>query len=217
MKRVIAIAPHPDDEVIGCGGTLLKHVANGDKVIIVYITNGEIIDNNIEYETNCEIRKHEAIKVCNDAKFTLLNWPQIASRKIQDNYSIIQNDVIKIFRSIKPEIIYLPHKYENDNDHSLTFRLVKEAYWLSKISLKEHPLNTVTAQLRGYEVWTPMNEINIVSDISIYKKQKKELINAYNSQTCRVNYADGILGLNRYRAALNCYDGYIEAFSTVAI
>ena len=39
MKKVIVIAPHPDDETLGCGGTLLKHKANGDEIYWLIVTN----------------------------------------------------------------------------------------------------------------------------------------------------------------------------------
>ena len=39
MKNVIVISAHPDDEILGCGGTLLKHKANGDKLFWLIITN----------------------------------------------------------------------------------------------------------------------------------------------------------------------------------
>ena len=39
MKKVIIISPHPDDETIGCGGTLLKHISNGDQVSWIIVTD----------------------------------------------------------------------------------------------------------------------------------------------------------------------------------
>ena len=40
MKKIFVVAAHPDDEILGCGGTLLKHVDNGDKVYILFISEG---------------------------------------------------------------------------------------------------------------------------------------------------------------------------------
>jgi len=38
MKKILVIAPHPDDETIGCGGTILRHIKNGDKVSCIFVT-----------------------------------------------------------------------------------------------------------------------------------------------------------------------------------
>ena len=40
MKNIFVVAAHPDDEILGCGGTLLKHIANGDKVYILFVSEG---------------------------------------------------------------------------------------------------------------------------------------------------------------------------------
>ena len=40
MKKVLVVAIHPDDETLGCGGTLLKHIDKGDKVFVLFISDG---------------------------------------------------------------------------------------------------------------------------------------------------------------------------------
>ena len=40
MKKIFVVAAHPDDEILGCGGTLLKHKKNGDKIFILFISDG---------------------------------------------------------------------------------------------------------------------------------------------------------------------------------
>ena len=43
MKNVMIISVHPDDETLGCGGTILKHISNGDNVSVVFVTDGNKI------------------------------------------------------------------------------------------------------------------------------------------------------------------------------
>ncbi|CUO38506.1 PIG-L deacetylase family protein [Clostridium disporicum] len=217
MKRVIVISPHPDDEVIGCGGTILKHIRNGDRVFVVFITTGELEENNSDYKKQCEIRKEEAVTVAKQSGMEILYWSGIPARKIRDNFSDIEKDLVKIFRYIKPNVIYVPHADEKDNDHVLTYNLVKEAYCMSKIKMENLKTNTVPAVIRGYEVWSPLKDIHISCDISPLIKKKKELIDIYASQIKQINYGDGIVGLNRYRAIFNGVDGHLEVFSIISV
>ena len=40
MNRILVIAPHPDDEILGCGGTMIKHIEAGDEVYVCIVTKG---------------------------------------------------------------------------------------------------------------------------------------------------------------------------------
>ena len=46
-ERVLVIAPHPDDEIIGCGGTMAQHVEKGDRIFVIYVTSGELFEDEI--------------------------------------------------------------------------------------------------------------------------------------------------------------------------
>ena len=59
MSKIFVVAAHPDDEVLGCGGTLLKHVGNGDKVFVLFVSDGV----SARYKTSEKIKcKNEILK-----------------------------------------------------------------------------------------------------------------------------------------------------------
>src|SRR5437879_4633880 len=60
MSNVLVISPHPDDESIGCGGTLRRHVLQGDIVQAVFLTSGERGGHGRSREDTMRIREQEA-------------------------------------------------------------------------------------------------------------------------------------------------------------
>src|SRR6185436_21151558 len=60
LKRVLVISPHPDDESIGCGGTLRGHVLAGDRVEVVFLTSGEAGGHGKPPDETARIREQEA-------------------------------------------------------------------------------------------------------------------------------------------------------------
>ena len=60
MNRVLVISPHPDDESIGCGGTLRKHALDGDSVHVIFLTSGERGGHGRSLEETARIREQEA-------------------------------------------------------------------------------------------------------------------------------------------------------------
>ena len=61
MSRTLVIAPHPDDESIGCGGTLRQHVVDGDPVRVIFLTSGEHGGHGRDPLETAQLRENEAI------------------------------------------------------------------------------------------------------------------------------------------------------------
>ena len=212
-ERVLVIAPHPDDEIIGCGGTMAQHVEKGDRIFVIYVTSGEIFEDEISYCISRRRRYDEAKEAADIIGFEILDFSNIPARRVRDNESAITDKLENIFRKLKPTSIYLPHDDEKDSDHIAVNSIVKEAYFRSKLS-RGKDSNTVKAKLRGYEVWTPIKNISELNNIEDYANIKAEAIEKYKSQLVEIDYTLGIQGLNNYRG---CFFGNCESAEVFTI
>src|SRR3954469_17869880 len=110
---VVVIAPHPDDEAIGCGGTILLHSKDrGDRVCCVFLTSGELGLKNLATEDACRIREAEATeaaKILNIARVEFLRQPDwYLGEHIKPAAAKLQ----PILAQETPSIVYLPHEGE---------------------------------------------------------------------------------------------------------
>ncbi len=131
-KNVLVVAAHPDDEVLGCGGTIAKHIEQGDQVEVVILAEGitsrETKQNQIGQSKEI-FKLSEAAKKANHIlgvkKLTLNNFPD---NRI-DSLDRIQ--VIKFIESVikkcNPEIIYTHHAGDLNIDHRRTHESVVTA------------------------------------------------------------------------------------------
>jgi LmbE family N-acetylglucosaminyl deacetylase len=118
--KVIVISPHPDDETLGCGGSILKHVKNGDTVIWLIVTS--VFTRHGFTAERVKSRQREIQQVNDELGFSKtyeLGFPttqlsEIGERKIID---AINN----VFRIELPEIIYLPNRTDAHSDHKMVF------------------------------------------------------------------------------------------------
>jgi len=131
MKKILIICSHPDDEILGCGGTIAKHINNKDIVKVIYTHEGcssryNIKKNKkIKKKINLEIkeRKEMAIKVSKFLKFKIIDfydYENLNYRKFEflELVKKIDRD-IKIF---KPTIIYTHNEFDLNEDHKITFK-----------------------------------------------------------------------------------------------
>ena len=201
-RNTLVISPHFDDEIFGCGVTLAKHVALGDKVSIVYLTDSSNGISNIKNKKLVnKIRKKEsieALKIIGINKAYFLNEDDgVRSIKRKTIKSMV-----KIFYEIKPDLVYLPWFLDNHGDH------IKANFVLLEVS-KNYGLNF---NVCAYEVWTPLIP-NIIIDISDFYKIKKKASLCFKSQIKENNYIAGIFGLNKYRTMFGLKRAaYAEAF-----
>ena len=120
MSNVLVIAPHPDDETLGCGGTLLRHVNQGDNV---YWLIGTTIDESQGFSSNSiEIRKSEIQKVAK--LFGFSGYKQIKFKTTElDQYPLgeLISQIGNYVNEIKPNTLYLPYRNDVHSDHARIF------------------------------------------------------------------------------------------------
>ncbi len=118
MKTIIVLTPHPDDETLGCGGTLLKHIKQGDKVYWLIITEmgeGFVPEKKIN-------RINEIKNVSNMYHFEKtieLGFETATLDKVPD--MILINKISELFQEIQPNIIYVPYPSDIHSDHKAVF------------------------------------------------------------------------------------------------
>ena len=200
----MVIAPHIDDEVLGCGGSLAKHRLQGNDVQVAYLTSGA---NDEETRT----RENEARDVCSFLDIRVYHFFRMPSRGIQKNEGSVR-EMVRLFRDFKPHIVYAPHKEEADLDHRAAHDIVTVAVWSANGPYFPEVLGPCS--IKGvllYEVHTPIQHIQYLEDITTGIEKKREAIRHYRSQQGEL-YAEAILALNRYRAIMKGVGEYAEAF-----
>lgn len=119
MKNILVIAPHPDDEVLGCGGTILKHNKRGDKVFLCIATKAYAPEWSEEFIKNRPKEVAEANKILGIQKTFFLDFPTVKLDTIP--MKELNNFILEIIKKVNPEIVYLPHGGDINKDHRLIF------------------------------------------------------------------------------------------------
>lgn len=144
MVNVFVISAHPDDEVIGLGGTMVKHISKGDKVFLSVITDGSSVNyNKLKGQKIIKKRKKECLAASKILGISEVKFHELPDAKLDSIPQLELNKIIEEeVRRIKPRIVYTHDKNDIHSDHKLihlatmvaTRRKVKEVYSYEVIS-----------------------------------------------------------------------------------
>lgn len=198
---IVVLAPHPDDEVIGCGGTILLAARRGDRVVVVFLTSGELGLRHLPPAEAWSIREQEArdaagvLGTAESHFFRLPDWG-CAEREAE-----AAERLCAVLTAERPALVYLPHPGEVHPDHAACLPIARCALRVA---------GPPTPELRGYEVWTPLAAHDYVEDISPVIARKLEALACHRSQLTEFRYDRAVTGLNQYRGALAGRCDYAE-------
>ncbi len=202
--NVLVIAPHPDDEAIGCGGTLLIHAARGDRVGVVFLTSGELGIEHLPPDEARRLREDEAARAAEILKIAAVKFLRLPDWSVGEHADEAVSQILPIITAETPGIIYLPHAADAHPDHRATLPIMRAV--LKKTG--------ATPELRGYEIWTPMAKFDEVEDITATMRDKLRAVRCHRSQLAAFRYDRAVRGLAQYRAALSKTGRYAEVFQS---
>ena len=119
MKNILVIAPHPDDEVLGCGATIAKYSKQGYAVHVCYVTKAYTPDWSDKFIANRRKEVGRANQILGVKQSYFLDFPTVKLDTIPQKEL---NDLLfGIFKEVNPDIILLPHAGDLNKDHRLVF------------------------------------------------------------------------------------------------
>jgi N-acetylglucosamine malate deacetylase 1 len=203
-KTVLVVAAHPDDEVLGCSGTIARHVDNGDKVHVVFMSDG-VTSRTYTNHKEVKERKQAAINACHilgvKRKPIFLEFPDNRMDTIA-LLDIVQT-LEKVINKIEPGVVYTHHSGDLNIDHKITNQAVMTA-------CRPQP-GFCVREIYSFEVlssteWLTNNPFipNYFVDISDALELKVLAIKAYNSELRSFPHArsiESIKALAKYRGA----------------
>lgn len=217
--RVLAISVHPDDETLGCGGTLLKHASQGDTLHWLLVTSTHLQD------FSAEVIKQQAQQVSSVEKaypFTTLDWLKLPTTGLE---TLSLNTLVKaiegVVERVGPEVVFVPNPSDVHSDHRVTFEAAMAALksfnmckqGVRQVLACEVLSETDTASPLTQTVFTP----NVFIDVSSTIERKLEIFSLYKSELHPEplpRSLSAIRALARYRGATIGVE-YAEAFMLV--
>lgn len=210
-NKILIVAVHPDDETLGCGGTLLKHKANGDEIHWLICTT--INESHSYYKQ----REEELKQVSNAYGFDSVHNLRLKTMQV-DEYSMSEliGAISKVINKVRPNIVYLPFKGDVHSDHrkifeasysctkSFRYPFVKKIYMMETLS------ETEFAPSVKEDSFVP----NVFVDISDFMDKKIEIMKIFESEMSQHPFPRSernLRALATFRGA-TCGCEYAESF-----
>jgi len=183
MRKVAVIAPHPDDETLGCGGTLLKHIHSGDEVHWIIVTS--MSPRFAVSDERRALRKQEIVQASKFYGFKgtyELGFP--AAELSSEHLPTLIGSIGECFRNIEPETVYLPYRGDVHTDHVFVYdAVVSCTKWFRYPSISR-VLAYETLSETDFGLNTDVNGFrpNVFIDIHPYLQKKLQAAAIFESE-----------------------------------
>lgn len=217
--NVLVISAHPDDETLGCGGTLLKHRAAGDEISWVIAT----VCHEPQWSAPLIARKYHEVDRVAEAygmkKVWRLGFPNARLDTIAT--SDLMDKLLVAVKESQPEVVYLLHGGDIHTDHYALFTAamsVLKPFYMARMNVRRVLCyETLSSSDAAPPRWERAFVPNVFSDITPYLERKIEIMQMYESEIHPDPMPRGpsaIRALARFRGAIISLE-YAEAFILV--
>lgn len=217
MKRILVIAPHPDDELLGAGGMIIKNLKEGNEVYVCVVTIGtaplfdpELCKKNNQDAADC----HKAIGV---TKTFFLDLPSTMLESIP-RYEL-NGKILKVVREVQPEEVFIPHYGDMQKDHQMVADAAMVAVRPKYFPQVKKVYAYETLSETGWNAPSVANEFipNVWVDISDVLEEKLKALNYYTLQISDFpdpRSIEAVRALAMYRGSQMFYQA-AEAFQLI--
>ncbi|HXI13629.1 MAG TPA: PIG-L family deacetylase [Thermoanaerobaculia bacterium] len=207
-EKVLIIAPHPDDEVIGCGGLIALLRREKRSVQTIVVTDGAAADPEQSSAAYRESREQECVAGLAVVGADAPRFLQLPDRSLSHSDPSLRDAIARILNEVRPDLLLVPSPVEIHPDHEAVSRVVCELIQ-SEPSLRA---SMPVCRILFYEVSQPIRP-NLLVDITAVAEEKFRAVATHQSQTRLRDYERFARGLNEYRAlSLEPDVRYAEAY-----
>jgi LmbE family N-acetylglucosaminyl deacetylase len=208
--RVLVLAPHPDDELIGCGGTLARLIAAGARVTVVHATDGSEAASlwHAPERVRREVRLEEAKRVGEAMGFERLIFWRESNAAFAERPERV-SELTRLLEELEPALVFTPFVTDIHPDHRVLNRMLAQA-------LAAAPAAGRAARVLNYQVWSLVPP-NLYCEIGEVAARQEQVLLLYATAMKVDDYVHYCQDRNYYDAVVVAgRPGFVEAFLEVA-
>jgi N-acetylglucosamine malate deacetylase 1 len=202
-NRILVLAPHPDDETLGCGGTIALYAGMGKEVCAAIISKGDAV--NVKAEDIADLRRKEAYRAAEILQIRQVVFMDFPDTALNTHYDEVKQGIRDLMQTFKPDIVFAPSPMDLHEDHLVVSRIAMSL-------LKE----LGSFKVAFYEIYSPIR-YNCIVDITemIDIKKKAAMCYHYSLLEKPESIVFAMEGLNAYRSFDFLRKGFFEAFYVI--
>lgn len=210
--KILVIAPHPDDEVLGCGGTIRRYVKEGNDVFLCVVTQAYAPDWTEKYLKDKVIETKKSNAVLGFKKTYFLGLPTVKLDTIPQKE--LNDKIGGIIKEVDPNILYIPHSEDLNLDH----RLVFSASFISARPFENKIKRVLSYETFSAAAWGAKNFLpTAYIDITATLKDKLKAMSCYKSELRKYPHPRSLEGITILAKGRGIESGLLAAEAFMVI